>query len=587
MISPKRIINLRYFFPTRAAMANPSNIIGHIDGANFSLSSLRIIGWALDKKTLNIPPLTMLINDQPTEAYVTPQKRDDVAKATGLPAHNCGFQIDIPLDRLMKETKFSLAVSAKSGDGSHIRLTDRTLIENKKLQLFASPTEALIGEMVVNAATRGSDLFHQRFSGKFFQKDKSIRMFTRAGCICVLGYRILDLNWNNAQEQLEEEVNSLNSLVTAILQELESNDPYAKDVARWITSVRLCRAWCNVRVGDWEKADQDFDAILAYTHHLAQEPGLILTLTHSAFMRAYFATKRGNLQLANIFWNKTLNIIQIALPLIRFGETIYQYDQVTQAMAAAKNAYYSLMKNKADAGAKIHLNHLPSHDIFDLKPMLRPIPQLKELGCLDFERPSQPRVEGINPTSTQAPPSRDEIEGRISGLRNRFDLTGLLKPGGIGIELGVAEGHFSEALLKGSELAFLYSVDMYAGDRGHDIDQYKRALTRLASYRARNSVLKMRFDEALTLFPDGFFDFIYIDGYAHTGEEGGKTLHDWYPKAKSGSVFAGDDYCQNFPLVIKAVDQFVEMRKLKLHVAEFEKGDNPSHNNPSWIIIKP
>ena len=567
-------------------MANPSNIIGHIDGANFYLSSLRIIGWALDKKTLNIPPLTVLINDQPTEAYVTPQKRDDVAKATGLPAYNCGFQIDIPLDRLMKETKFSLAVSAQSSDGSQIRLTDRMLIENKKLQLFASPTEVLIDEMVINAATRGSDLYHQRFAGKFFQKDKSIKKFLRAGCICVVGYRILDLNWNNAKEQLEEEVIALNSLAAAILQELESDDPYAKDVARWITSVRLCRAWCNVRAGDWEKADQDFDAILSYTHHLAQEPGLILTLTHSAFMRAYFATKRGDFPLANKFWNKTLYIVQIALPLIKFGETIYQYDQVTQVMAAAKNAYYSLMKNKADAGEEIHLNHLPPHDIFDLKPMLRPIPQLKELGCLDCEMSSQQSgLERVNLSSKYTSPTRDEIEARISRFRYRSDLSRILKPGGIGIELGVAEGHFSEALLKDSQLAFLYSVDMYAGDRGHDIDQYKRALTRLAPYRARNSVLKMRFDETISLFADNYFDFIYIDGYAHTGEEGGKTLHDWYPKAKPGSIFAGDDY--NFPLVAKAVDQFVEMHKLKLYVIEFEKGDNPSHNNPGWITIKP
>jgi hypothetical protein len=34
----------------------------------------------------------------------------------------------------------------------------------------------------------------------------------------------------------------------------------------------------------------------------------------------------------------------------------------------------------------------------------------------------------------------------------------------------------------------------------------------------------MSFDDALDIFDDEFFDFIYIDGFAHTGEEGGNQL---------------------------------------------------------------
>jgi hypothetical protein len=45
-------------------------------------------------------------------------------------------------------------------------------------------------------------------------------------------------------------------------------------------------------------------------------------------------------------------------------------------------------------------------------------------------------------------------------------------------------------------------------------------------------LLRMSFDEAAELFDDEFFDFIYFDGYAHTGEEGGKTFSDWYQKLK-------------------------------------------------------
>lgn len=169
----------------------------------------------------------------------------------------------------------------------------------------------------------------------------------------------------------------------------------------------------------------------------------------------------------------------------------------------------------------------------------------------------------------------------------RADLTRLVVPGAVAIELGVARGNFSATLLEHSELSFLYSVDMYAGDRGHDVDQYKVALERLDRHRTRNSVLRMRFDEALSLFKDEMFDFVYIDGYAHTGQESGQTLRGWYPKTKSGGVFAGDDYSPRFPMVVQAVDDFVAKHGLTLHVASFEPSDDPYSQYPSWFIYKP
>jgi hypothetical protein len=179
------------------------------------------------------------------------------------------------------------------------------------------------------------------------------------------------------------------------------------------------------------------------------------------------------------------------------------------------------------------------------------------------------------------------MERRLAGLRKRTDIAGLIKPGGVGVELGVAQGSFSAALLENSALGFLYSIDMYAGDRGHDVEEYKLALRKLEPYRSRNSILRMRFDEALSLFPDDYFDFIYIDGYAHTGQEGGRTIRDWYAKAKPGAIFAGDDYSPTFPLVIEALDAFVAGHQLRLHIAEFEKSDDQYSLFPSWITVKP
>ena len=151
---------------------------------------------------------------------------------------------------------------------------------------------------------------------------------------------------------------------------------------------------------------------------------------------------------------------------------------------------------------------------------------------------------------------------------------------GICCELGVCKGEYSEAILQGSNCELLYSIDRWAGDRGHNNKQYMQAMSRLHPYGGRNMVLRMSFEEACERFPNGFFDFIYIDGYAHTGQDGGKTLEQWWPLLKSGGIFAGHDYCPKWAATMKAVDSFVSHRGLKLYTTQKDR-------YPSWFVFKP
>jgi hypothetical protein len=171
-------------------------------------------------------------------------------------------------------------------------------------------------------------------------------------------------------------------------------------------------------------------------------------------------------------------------------------------------------------------------------------------------------------------------------LSRRSEITKLMNPGSVGIELGVAEGVFSQQLLTTNIFSHLYSVDMYEGDRGHDIFQYSRAVQRLSFYRSINSLIRMRFEDAIELFEDQFFDFIYIDGYAHTGQENGGTLYDWYPKTKKGGIFAGHDYSDKFPLVVAEVDRFASRMKQKLYFIHDEETDSWNHGASTWFMIK-
>lgn len=156
----------------------------------------------------------------------------------------------------------------------------------------------------------------------------------------------------------------------------------------------------------------------------------------------------------------------------------------------------------------------------------------------------------------------------------------------VGVELGVAEGVFSEMVLANKEVGHWFSIDAWAGDRGHDTAQYKTALRKLLPYADRNTVLRMRFADALDLFPDEFFDFIYVDGYAHTGQDNGHHLESWWPKLKVGGVFAGDDYDKRWHKNMKVVDKFLKKKRHELRIHDFDENKSGWSASPSWFTIK-
>ena len=173
---------------------------------------------------------------------------------------------------------------------------------------------------------------------------------------------------------------------------------------------------------------------------------------------------------------------------------------------------------------------------------------------------------------------------RLTGLRRHDIATFLDGDENIGVELGVAEGIFSERMIRSGKFKQYFGVDMYS-DRGHDTNQYKSALRRVGLF-SPYKLLRMRFDEALDLYEDESLDFIYIDGYAHGGEEGGETIFSWYSKVKVGGLVAGDDYHQDWPLVLEAVDEFIRQSGEQLMLTEITEPDVPYSGYPTWCVRK-
>lgn len=155
-----------------------------------------------------------------------------------------------------------------------------------------------------------------------------------------------------------------------------------------------------------------------------------------------------------------------------------------------------------------------------------------------------------------------------------------LVEGNVGIELGVATGLYSHVLVGSGIFKEFYGVDRYSDH--HDTQEYLRALKHVG-LRENYKLIRESFDNALTLFDDQYFDYIYIDGYAHTGQDGQKTLTDWWPKLKVNGIFAGDDYHSDFPLTMAAVEDFALQANTQLNVtaaAAKSKWDQ----YPSWFL---
>jgi len=177
-----------------------------------------------------------------------------------------------------------------------------------------------------------------------------------------------------------------------------------------------------------------------------------------------------------------------------------------------------------------------------------------------------------------------EVKINIKKNWHRHDIVNELKGNNnIGVELGVAKGVFAKRLLNSLKFKKLYGVDMY--NDVHDTNEYANTLKYLGLENSKYYLLRMDFESANNIFKDESFDFIYVDGFAHSGEEGGKTLIDWYKKLKIGGILAGDDYHSDWPLVVWAVNDLAKQLNATINLTEITE-DEPYSKYPSWYLTK-
>lgn len=160
---------------------------------------------------------------------------------------------------------------------------------------------------------------------------------------------------------------------------------------------------------------------------------------------------------------------------------------------------------------------------------------------------------------------------------------------GVGVEIGVDTGWFSDRILKGCSVRRLYSIDPWGapvkwqGNRATD-SEYLTAVNLLKHHWPRSVIIKQEALVALSLFGDDSLDWVYIDS-SHEYEATLQEMRAYWPKIRSGGLLAGHDYSAIAQSVVAAVDQFsAEVGEL-VHLTQCDQyvGDTPIR---SWMIRK-
>jgi hypothetical protein len=155
----------------------------------------------------------------------------------------------------------------------------------------------------------------------------------------------------------------------------------------------------------------------------------------------------------------------------------------------------------------------------------------------------------------------------------------------IGCELGVCYGWNLVWTLQNIPDIRMYAIDPYTpyddGPGGY-FDQDKQniikntMLENIDPYKDRVKFMMSRSQDVVFHFPDGYLDYIFIDG-DHSYEAAKRDIVNYYPKVKSGGIFAGHDY--SMPGVKKALDEFLDEQGLTIDIIQFCDTD-------AWYWIK-
>ena len=151
-------------------------------------------------------------------------------------------------------------------------------------------------------------------------------------------------------------------------------------------------------------------------------------------------------------------------------------------------------------------------------------------------------------------------------IRYRRDLWKLLPKGAIVAELGVAEGNFSEDIVRWPcEPSEVHLVDRWMsfphvkGDSANSQEwhdkNYAQVCQRMKPFVDRVHIVRNDTTIVSTLYPNQYFDLVYIDA-DHSYEGVRADIASWRPKVKENGLMAFHDFLNPAYGVRRAVEEF-------------------------------
>ncbi len=159
---------------------------------------------------------------------------------------------------------------------------------------------------------------------------------------------------------------------------------------------------------------------------------------------------------------------------------------------------------------------------------------------------------------------------------------------GVGVEVGVAAGSFSETILHNANVTKLYSIDPWDAkipgfpSQEQADSHYACTVAKLSKFGDRSFIVKQRAELCAGWIEDGL-DFVYIDS-SHSYAETYLQCFIWWSKLKPGGILAGHDYC-NCIEVRRAVELHCRVNNLLHSTTEDDKVESFRVN--SWYCYKP
>lgn len=183
-------------------------------------------------------------------------------------------------------------------------------------------------------------------------------------------------------------------------------------------------------------------------------------------------------------------------------------------------------------------------------------------------------------------------------MKSKYDLIKHFAELGFhtGAEIGVAEGHFSEYMLKTIPDLNLYCVDSWtvykenrwSGSEERNEHHYSKTIERLKPYLGANIINEFSM-RAVQHFGNNSLDFVYIDGN-HSFDYVMQDLIEWSKRVRKGGIVSGDDYYSfKGAGVVDAVNAYTKAHGIEFNLTDpltDKIQDRGSQEQPSFWWIK-